>query len=504
MKGKVVIVGTGPGDPELVTIKGLKSLKEADVVIYDKLIPEQLLKETKLGAELISAGKEPGRHARTQREINELMIKKAGEGKLVVRLKGGDPMIFGRGGEEILALASSGIEFEVVPSVSSATVAPTVANIPITLRGLSSSFVVVTGREDPTKLERFVDFRKVAGAADTIIILMGLERLEVICNELMKGGLPPSTPAAIIREATTAQQVTIEGTLDNIAERSRKAKLEPPAVLVVGRVVRVRKVLQALRRGVGLVLTFRPDETTGELEALLEKAGHTCLNMPAARVVPAIRIEDLEGTLKDGIDYAVFTSQVTAGILEKELPGDTWGHFSAALKEAKVVAVGPRTKEALEKKGIRVDIIPERYCLSSLAGLLGLRDLRGARVVLFRSVVADKSVEEELEKVGAKVRTVITHKLVPSGALKDAVEIVKRGAVRALVFTSSLIAKFVDEELKRVDTSLREVSRIVHVFSIGPLTSKALIELGVEKFVEAKEHTAHGLFDTIVAVLGRA
>lgn len=497
--GKVIIVGAGPGDPGLITVKGLEALREADVVIYDRLIPKEILNKVKREAELVFAGKAPSVKTLTQEEINQLMIEKSREGKLVVRLKGGDPMVLSRSGEEISALARAGVDFEIVPGVTSAIAALTAANIPVTCRGLSSSFIVTTGREDPSKLEKSVNFRKAAKAADTIIVLMGLGRLEEICRELMEGGLQSTTPVALIKDATTSRQVVVEGTLGDITNKVQKAGLKPPAVFIVGHVIEVRREIETLRKGEKLILVFRPKETAGEIEALLAEAGYTCVNIPAANVKS---IADVKKILASDVDYAIFTSQIGVKVLEEILiEKESWRKFTSLLKKARVITIGPKSREVLERRGVRVDMIPKKFCSHELAKTLKSYNLRGARVILFRSADANKSIDKELKKAGADVRVVATHRLEPSDRLSAAAKLVKNNNVKALILTSPLIAKFVDQKLKEVGISLGKVSEKVTVFSIGPATSRTLVKLGVKRFIEADEHTARGLYETVVKTL---
>ena len=238
MNGKVYLVGAGPGDPELITVKGIKLLKEAQVVVYDRLISPELLKYVNPSAELYYAGKAPGRHSLNQEEINELLVKKAREGKMVVRLKGGDPFVFGRGGEEALALFKAGIPFEVVPGVTSAVAVPAYAGIPVTHRRIASSFTVVTGNETENKEEREVNWEKIARVGGTIVILMGLSNLPFIKGELLQY-LPATTPVAVIYRGTTPSQKVVTGTLEDIVEKVLAAGIKHPAVIVVGDVVKL-------------------------------------------------------------------------------------------------------------------------------------------------------------------------------------------------------------------------------------------------------------------------
>ncbi|ABM80686.1 uroporphyrinogen-III C-methyltransferase [Hyperthermus butylicus] len=243
--GRVYIVGAGPGDPELITVKGLKLIREADVIVYDRLIPRELLEEAKPGAKLIYAGKRPGMHAMTQEEINKLLYELACQGLTVVRLHGGDPYVFGRGEEECMYLRERGVDCAVVPGITSAIAGPAYAGIPVTSRYVASSFAVVTGREAEGKKQR-IDYAAIASAVDTLVILMGVGRLEVITSQLLEAGIDPETPVAIVENATTPGQRVVIGTLKNIAVKAREAGIAPPAVIVIGRVVELREKLWRL------------------------------------------------------------------------------------------------------------------------------------------------------------------------------------------------------------------------------------------------------------------
>jgi len=244
--GRVYIVGAGPGDPELLTLKAVRLLREADVVVYDRLIPEEALSYAKPGAELVYAGKQPGRHALTQEEINRLLLEKACQGKTVVRLHGGDPYVFGRGEEECMYLLSRGVSCEVVPGISSVTAGPAYAGIPVTSRGVASSFAAATGREAPGKERRHVYYGRLMKAVDTLVVVMGVGSLEAIVREMLEEGVPPSLPVAIVEKASTPRQRVVVGTLGDIVEKARRAGVEPPAVIVFGEVVRLRDRLWRL------------------------------------------------------------------------------------------------------------------------------------------------------------------------------------------------------------------------------------------------------------------
>ena len=244
--GKVYIVGAGPGDPELITVKGLRLVREADVIFYDRLIPQEVLREAKPGAKLVFVGKAPGKHAYSQDEINKMLVEEACKGKTVVRLKGGDPYVFGRGEEECMYVLERGVPCEVVPGVTSAIAGLAYAGIPVTNRGLSSSFAVVTGREAPEKGRRMVYYGAIAKAVDTLVIVMGIGNLENIVREILEAGVDPDTPVAIVEKATMPEQRVVTGKLADIVEKARKAGVKPPAVIVVGKVVRLRDKLWKL------------------------------------------------------------------------------------------------------------------------------------------------------------------------------------------------------------------------------------------------------------------
>lgn len=241
--GRVYIVGTGPGDPELVTLKALRAVKEADVIVYDRLIPSEILAYARRDAELIYAGKRPGHHALTQEEINRLLYEKACSGKTVARLHGGDPYVFGRGEEECIYLRSRGIDCVVVPGITSVIAGPAYAGIPVTSRGVASSFAAATGREAPGKEKRHVYYGKIMKTVDTLIVVMGVGRLSEIVEEMLQEGIDPNLPVAIIERATTPQQRVVEGTLKNIVDKAREAGIKPPAVIVFGNVVKLRNKL---------------------------------------------------------------------------------------------------------------------------------------------------------------------------------------------------------------------------------------------------------------------
>lgn len=292
-EGKVYLVGAGPGDPELMTLKGNKVLREAQVVIYDFLANPDLLEEVSPSAELIYVGKKGGDHTLPQEEINQLLLKKAREGKIVVRLKGGDPFIFGRGGEEAEELARAGIPYEIVPGVTSAVAVPAYAGIPLTHRRYNTSVAFITGHEDPTKGESKTNWAGLAAGAETLVFLMGVKNLSLITRQLLAHGRPAETPAALIRWGTTPRQQTVVGTLGTIVEAAKAARLGPPSILVVGQVVSLRETLNWFERrplfGKTIAVT-RTREQAGVLKRLLGERGAFCLELPTIRIAPPGRL----------------------------------------------------------------------------------------------------------------------------------------------------------------------------------------------------------------------
>ncbi|MDX1779219.1 MAG: uroporphyrinogen-III C-methyltransferase, partial [Thermodesulfobacteriota bacterium] len=285
--GKVYLVGAGPGDPGLITVKGLRCLNEADVIIYDHLINDRFLNNSPVTTEKINVGKQVGKKVLEQNEINKLLVRKARSGKTVVRLKGGDPFLFGRGGEEAETLAQSGIPFEIVPGVTSAIAAPAYAGIPPTHRGAASSVAIVTGHEDPTKEAMAVDLKKIAQSVDTIVCLMGVGKMETIVDQIQKGGRSPETSAAVVERGTYPHQRVVEGKLQDILIKARKNKIKPPAVIVVGEVAQLRHTLawfESLPLAGKTIVVTRAKEQAGPFADSLEQAGARVILFPTIEI----------------------------------------------------------------------------------------------------------------------------------------------------------------------------------------------------------------------------
>ena len=498
----IYLVGSGPGDPGLFTLKGLQFLQKADAIVYDRLAPGSLLKHVKPAAELIYVGKKPGdNQAMKQEEINTLLVDLGRAGKTVVRLKGGDPYIFGRGGEEALALMEAGLPFEVVPGVTSGIAAPAYAGIPVTHRGVSTSVAFVTGHEDPTKGRSDVDWARIANAADTLVLYMGVGRLREISAGLVSAGRGPGTPVAVIRWGTVPEQRTITATLEDIADKVAEANLRPPAITVVGDVVALRDAgLDWYERrplfGRRVVVT-RARAQAGELSAELEKLGAEVLEFPTIEVRPSDDFGPLDEAIRDldSFDWLVFTSVNGVEAFMERL-GHHGLDLRAVPRDAKVAAIGPATAERVGKAGLRVDVVPREFRAEALIKELSGDELAGKRVLIPRARVAREILPEKLREAGAEVVVPPAYESVPSSEGKD--ELARRleaGEVDCVTFTASstvenFVGAFGEGEAGRLLLGTR-------VACIGPITADTARGRGIRVDVEAREYTIPGLVEAV-------
>jgi uroporphyrinogen III methyltransferase/synthase len=499
-KGMVYLVGAGPGDPGLMTLRGAELLARADVVIYDALVNGDLLRLAPPGAELVFAGKRSGLHVMPQEELNRLLIEKARAGKCVVRLKGGDPYVFGRGGEEAEQLAAAGTPFEVVPGISSSIAGPNYAGIPLTHRDHSSSFSVITGHEDPAKEDMDVDWAQVAAAPGTKVVLMGVTRVAKIAGALMAKGMDPSTPVAVIRWATTGRQQSVFGTLQTIAGVVESARFTPPGIIVIGDVVRLRDKLNWFETrplfGRRIVVTRTRDQASLLSRQLLER-GADVLEIPVIRTLPPTDRQSIADVLLElnSYDWLVFTSpNGVAAFFE---------FFFRAFDDlrdiggVRIAAVGPATAVKLQELHLKVDLMPEEYVASKIAAALAnYQSIENLKILLLRAEVANKDLPKQLEELGAIVDDVACYKTVAetedrSGA---AARLLESGA-DWITFTSSSTVEHFNQrfDLKQLTARFSQLK----LASIGPETSKAIAALGLVPAVEAKEHTIDGLVSAI-------
>ncbi len=507
MNGRVWLVGAGPGDPGLITVAGVDALSRAEVVVYDRLVSRRLVDLAPAKAERIFVGKHPTEDGSgfSQKQINELLVAKAREGKRVVRLKGGDPFVFGRGGEEAEALADAGIPFEVVPGVSSAIAAPAYAGIPVTHRGLSSSFTVVTGHEDPEKAENAVDWERIAKSADTLIILMGGSNLDEIMRLISECGRSPDEPAAVVRWGTTPNQAVIAVTISDLAKRVAEAGLEPPLVTVVGPVVRLRDKLRWFdnRPLFGKrVLVTRAAEQAGVFSHALAKAGAEPIELPAIEIVPRIDQKalrrSLEGLDAGEYDWLVFSSANGVDVFFDELRRRK--KDARALGRARVCAIGPATATALGRHGIHADLVPERFLAEGVVEALAERGIMGQRVLWPRARGARRALVTGLERLGATVDELPLYSAaVPKEVDAEAMARLRAGEVDIVTFASSSAVRNL---LKMLDGDKAPLDKPL-IACIGPVTARTARRAGLRVDVQAPEHTIEGLLAVLESHLSQ-
>ena len=500
MEGKVYLVGAGPGDPGLLTIKGRECIAKADVLVYDYLASPVLLKYAAADAEKIYVGKKGGDHTLSQDGINDLIAQKALDGNIVTRLKGGDPFIFGRGGEEAEVLIAKNIPFEIVPGVTSAIAAPAYAGIPLTHRKFTSNVAFVTGHEDPTKNQSSIDWDALARGIGTLVFLMGVKNLPHIVERLLASGKPADTPVALVRWGTTLRQATVTGNLGNIVETVAKAGLKAPAVIVVGDVVSLRETMQWFENkplmGKTIVVT-RARKQASNLVDQLAALGAQCLEYPTIEVAPPDDWQPLDAAIDNlqVYDWLVFTSVNGVKYFFERL--FTKGLDVRALGHLKTAVIGPVTKAHLADFGIQADILPENYRAESVVAAFASQSLQGKKVLLPRAHEARAVLPVELEKMGATVDEITTYitKPVSSGAA-DLVADLQAGKVDLVTFTSSsTVTNF--KALLPPD-NWRALLADTRIASIGPITTETAEKLGFKVDITADTYTIPGLCEAIV------
>ena len=502
--GKVYLVGAGPGDPGLITLRGKYLLERAEVVVYDYLASPKLLRYVPKDATLIYAGKRGGsRHTHTQEEINQMLVDWGLQGKMVVRLKGGDPFIFGRGGEEIEQLAAAGVDFEVVPGVTSATAAATYAGIPITHREYTASVAFLTGHEDPTKESSNIDWAKLATGAGTLVVYMGIKNLPIIVDNLIANGRSADTPVAVVRWASTPEQHSVVGTLATIVDRVRDEGIKPPALIVVGEVVKLRDTIDWFERrplfGKKVMVT-RTREQASELVAGLEEAGASCIEFSTIRLEPVDSYEVLDGELERLGEYhwLLFTSINAVKFFFLRL--HERGLDSRDLKGISVAAVGRATADLLLGYGIRVDLIPETYTGEGLAESLLDLGVEGRNILIPRAVKAREILTETLRGAGAQVMVAPVYQNVPAqGDREELRQLLTEGEVDMVTFTSSsTVTNFLAMLDARDQAELDLLLKDVRIAAIGPITGKSVTDNGLTIHVQPQEYTIPALVDAIV------
>jgi uroporphyrinogen III methyltransferase / synthase len=500
--GTVYLVGAGPGDPGLMTQRGAALLARADVVVYDALVNAALLALAPVTAERVYGGKRSKRHALLQGELNDLLVAKARKGKTVVRLKGGDPCTFGRGGEEAEQLAAAGVPFEIVPGVSSVVAAPNYAGIPLTHRDYCSSFTVFTGHVDPDSEANSIDWEQLARTPGTKVVVMGLKHIRQIAEKLVAHGMAASTPVAMVRWGTTARQESIDGTLATIGDVAEAVGFGAPAVTVIGDVVRLRERLNWFERrrlfGRRIVVT-RGREQSSTLSGALVELGAEVLELPMIRIGPpadrAALVEAIAGL--NGYDWLVFTS--TNGVTQ------FFDYFFRAFQDmrdlggARLAAVGPATAAKLRELHLQVDLVPPNYEGREIAKAFSREgSMENLRILLLRAEVGSPELPKQLEEMGAIVDDVAVYQTLPETEDAGGVgaDLLENGA-DWLTFTSGSTVRHFHERFPL--PAMLQRFPTMRVASIGPETSRVLRELHVEPSVEADPHTGEGLVAGIVA-----
>jgi len=504
--GKVYLVGAGPGDAGLITLRGLECLKSSKVVIYDRLVNQQLLTYAPK-AEKIFVGKGPDETPLKQEEINRLLVVKASEGKTVVRLKGGDPFIFGRGAEEALFLAEAGIPFEIVPGITAASGAAAYCGIPLTHQGMSSAVALVSGHRAPTKGKRKTSWEALAGLGGTLVFYMGVKNLSALAKNLIQKGLSPDTPAALVEYATTPKQKVTSAPISKIASKAQKEGLKSPGLLFIGRVVGLREKLNWFENrplfGRTIVVTQALAEAGPFVEAL-KLRGAFVLELPTIRIRPPSNFSSLDEAITDleNFHWLIFTSangvEAFMGRLQRAKKD------VRALGRLRIAAIGRATEEKLAEYGLGVDLKPEKFTSEALVTLFRQLDiLRGKRVLLPRSEKASEYLARGLTHCGASVITASAYR---TGLEKRenlaALEKLISGEVDVVTFTSSsTVRNFVQIVGKETIDALPETTKFT---SIGPVTTATALQLGLDIHVEATQHTIRGLTKTIEKYFGTA
>jgi uroporphyrinogen III methyltransferase/synthase len=501
--GIVYLVGAGPGDPGLITVAGRDCIRRAEVLVYDRLVGAALLAEAPLACERIDVGKQAGRHALPQAEINALLVARCRAGQVVTRLKGGDPFVFGRGGEEAEALAAAGLPFAVVPGVTSAIAAPAYAGIPVTHRALASAVHILTGHEDPTKPESRLAWEHIAPGDDTLVVLMGMEHLAGITAQLIAHGRPAGTPAALIERGTTPRQRTLTGTLADIAARAAAAGLAAPAVLVVGAVVGLRARLAWFDRRPLFgkrVLVTRAQAQASALSERLAALGAEPIELPTIRILPPADEGPLDAALArlGEYDWVIFTS--ANGVAHAFARLAAQGRDARAFAGCRLAAIGPATAAALAERGLRADRVAAEAVAEGLLATLAGEELAGRRVLLPQAEQAREALAAGLTARGAVVEVVAAYRTVPEAADPAALALVRAGQIDVVTLTSASAARHLAAAL---GGELGGLERAL-VAAIGPVTAAAAAELGLRVGVVAAEHTIPGLVAAIVAAVGPA
>lgn len=502
--GKVYLVGAGPGDPALITVRGKSLLERAEVVVYDYLASKKLLKHVPADAELIYVGKKGGvKHTHSQEEINQMLVDHALAGKMVVRLKGGDPFIFGRGGEELEELHAAGAAFEVVPGVTSATAAATYAGIPITHRDYTASVAFLTGHEDPTKETSNIDWAKLSTGAGTLVIYMGIKNLPIIVENLIKHGRAPETPVAVVRWASTPEQRSVVGTLETITTVVKDAGITPPSLIIVGEVVNLRDTIDWYEKrplfGKRIVVT-RTREQASDLVLGLEEYGANCLEYSTINIEPVESYEAFDEELERLKEYhwILFTSLNAVKYFFKRLHEK--GMDARDLKGPDIAVVGKSTADLLLQYGLNADLIPSTFTGEGLAESLLDQGVEGRNILIPRAAQAREILPETLRGAGAQVTVTPIYQNKPVQCDQESLRAeFTENKVDMITFTSSsTVCNFLQMINAKNQDELKQLLAGVKIAAIGPITAKSVTDNGLEVHVQPKQFTISDMVEAIV------
>lgn len=515
-KGKVYLTGAGPGDPALLTLKAVRILKESDVILYDRLANNRFLEYASNDAEKIYVGKKAADHHLSQAETEELMIEKAQAGNIVCRLKGGDPFIYGRGGEEALKLRDAGIDFEIIPGISSSTAAPLYAGIPLTQRHTASSFAVITGHEAADKEESTIEIEKIAAAVDTLVILMGVGNLPQIVERVLAAGRSPDTPAALVRWGTRSKQQTLVGTISNIADKVKKIAFKPPAVIIIGEVVNLKEKLAWFEKkslfGRQILIT-RPAAQSESFMKMIEAEAGAAVKAPVIEIKSAKDNDDLKKALAELQNYThlIFTSVNGVKYFMAEL--EKMAKDLRSLAGLKIMTIGPKTAEKLKENGLKADFIPADYSTEGILKYLkeletkGEIDFEKASFLLPRANIAPKRLENALREMGAGVKNVITYRTERCAVEAEIIDLIIKDQLDLLTFTSSSTVEYFIEGINELLNSskfdqftynevLKKI-KFIPAACIGPVTAETAKNNGLNTAVVAEKYTIEGLMEAI-------
>ena len=490
----VYLIGAGAGDVGLLTIKAREILEVADVVIYDRLADEKILNYAP-SAKKIYVGKSAGQHTLTQDKINELLVDEGKKNKIVVRLKGGDPFVFGRGGEEALYLRENNLDFEIISGVTSAVAVPAYAGIPVTHRGVATSFAVVTGHEDPNKSESTINWKNLSTGVDTLIFLMGIANLPKITAKLIENGRAKNTPAAVIRNGTKFSQEVLITTLERATADVAAKNIKPPAIFIVGEVVNLREKLNWFDNKILFgkkILNTRARAQASKLTRQLESLGAEVIEFPTIKITaPTDKFSGLDAAIKNlhTYDWIIFTS--TNGVEKFFERLKNFKLDARAFGRAKVAVIGSSTAEKLSHFGIIADVVPKDFCAESLID--SLKTFSPKNILIVRAEVARDILPRELKNFGAEVTVAAAYKTI--SAAENVAEIKKLLDEEQIDFVTFTSSSTVENFVKALGAEILSKTKTA---AIGPITAQTLKNFGIDADIVAEKFTIGGLVDALI------